>query len=214
MNNTYQRNLDVTHNDSQFQEWSDEDLFLEYRLTFDAKMFNELVRRYERELYSYLHHYLGNEVEAEDVFQLSFLQIHRKCDFFEEGRRFRPWLYAVATNQAIDFQRRHNRHRLLSLDQPLSSTHSASKTWSDLLPDEEPAPPELVESKETREQVRDAVEALPESSREVITLIFLNGMKYREAAEKLGIPVGTVKSRVHSALRHLESALPAVTFRT
>jgi len=58
---------------------------------------------------------------AEDVFQQTFLQIHLKCDQFEEGRKVRPWLYTVATNQAIDYQRRNHRHNIISLDRRLQS---------------------------------------------------------------------------------------------
>src|SRR5436190_3601432 len=95
---------------------SDEELLLGYRETGDPKLFSELVRRYERELYSYLRRYLGDAGMAEDAFQATFLQVHLKCDQFEEGRKFRPWLYTIATNQAIDAQRRNKRHRSVSLD--------------------------------------------------------------------------------------------------
>src|SRR4249919_2738244 len=95
---------------------SDEQLLLDYRDQADRAAFSELVRRYERELYSYLRRYLGDAGMAEDAFQATFLQVHLKCDQFEEGRKFRPWLYTIATNQAIDAQRRNKRHRSVSLD--------------------------------------------------------------------------------------------------
>ena len=81
------------------------------------------MRRYERELYGYLRRYVGNAEMAEDVFQATFLQIHLKCEQFDEGRRFRPWLYTIATNQAIDAQR-HKRHRMASLDRTTQSDDS------------------------------------------------------------------------------------------
>src|SRR3989304_2158430 len=87
----------------------DEVLLLAYRDHADRTAFSELVRRYERELYSYLRRYLGDAGMAEDAFQATFLQVHLKCDQFAEGRRFRPWLYTIATNQAIDAQRRNRR---------------------------------------------------------------------------------------------------------
>src|SRR5271168_1722475 len=95
---------------------TDEQLLAEYRQQGDRQAFAQLVHRYERELFSYLRRYLGDAEMAEDAFQATFLQVHRKCDQFEEGRRFRPWLYTIATNQAIDAQRRNKRHRNLSLD--------------------------------------------------------------------------------------------------
>ena len=81
-------------------------------------MFTELVSRYQRELYNYLRRFLADATLAEDVFQATFLQVHVKRDAFEQGRKFRPWLYTIATNQAIDAQRRNRRHRRLSLNQP------------------------------------------------------------------------------------------------
>src|SRR5262245_20620765 len=95
---------------------SDEQLLIDYCQTGDRQLFSELVHRYERELYSYLRRYLGSAEMAEDAFQAAFLQIHLKRDQFEPGRKFRPWLYTIATNQAIDAQRRNRRHKMVSLD--------------------------------------------------------------------------------------------------
>ena len=98
------------------RSWSDEELLLSYRSQRDGGIFEELVHRYERELFAYLRHYLGNAEMAEDVFQQTFLQVHLKCEQFEPGRKVRPWLYTIATNQAIDYRRRNRRHRLSSLN--------------------------------------------------------------------------------------------------
>ena len=87
---------------SGIHQLSDEQLLLEYRSTESASVFAELVSRYERELYNYLKRFLADAAMAEDVFQTTFLQVHLKSDLFEQGRKFRPWLYTIATNQAID----------------------------------------------------------------------------------------------------------------
>lgn len=190
-------------------EWSDEELIRQYQATGSPSAFEELVRRYERELYNYLCHYLGDPEMAEDAFQATFLQVHRKCRQFDSGRRFRPWLYAVATNQAIDAQRRSRRHRLVSLDQR-SLIHSADHELGplvDIVEGEEPDPEERLELSERKEDVQQAMEQLPERLRQVILLVYYQGLKYREAAEILKIPVGTVKSRLHAAIRKLEQYL-------
>lgn len=98
------------------RSWNDEELLLSYRTERDGEVFEELVHRYERELFAYLRHYLGNAEMAEDVFQQTFLQVHLKCEQFEPGRKVRPWLYTIATNQAIDYRRRNRRHRLSTLN--------------------------------------------------------------------------------------------------
>jgi RNA polymerase sigma-70 factor, ECF subfamily len=186
---------------------SDEELLSAYREQADRLAFAELVRRYERELYSYLRRYLGDAGMAEDAFQTTFLQVHLKCDQFEEGRKFRPWLYTIATNQAIDAQRRNKRHRSVSLDRNTRGESSDDLgSLMDLLVSKEPSPDFRAESTQQRDWIRQAVEQLPESLRDAVNLVYYQGLKYREAADVLKIPVGTVKSRLHSAILKLNEA--------
>ena len=190
-------------------EWTDEELLLAYRSRGERLAFEELVRRYEGELYSYLRHYLGDAEMAEDAFQATFLQVHLKCQQFEPGRKVRPWLYTVATNQAIDAQRRNRRHRMVSLDRRSGHEGQDYETAAlvELLDGREPDPGDLSESAEDGESVRRAVEQLPEPLRRVVILVYYQGLKYREAAQVLSIPVGTVKSRLHAAIGKLNQQL-------
>ena len=185
---------------------TDEELLLRYRETGDREAFAQLVGRYERELYSYLYRYTGSAEMAEDAFQASFLQVHLKCDQFELGRKVRPWLYAIATNQAIDAQRRNRRHRMASLDRINSRHDEDLGKLMDLLVSEETDPLEAADAKEDQRWVRREIAALPEHLRAVIGLVYFQGLKYREAAEALSIPVGTVKSRLHTAVLKLNEA--------
>lgn len=186
---------------------TDEELLIEYRDTKNPRTFAQLVARYERELYSYLRRYLGDSAMAEDAFQATFLQIHLKCDQFEEGRKFRPWLYTIATNQAIDAQRRSRRHRLVSLDRNNTQTdvdHVGSLL--NLMESKEPGPVSQLETAERQAWIAKAITALPEQLRAAVDLVYYQGLKYREAAEVLSIPVGTVKSRLHAAILKLNEA--------
>ena len=179
-------------------------MLADYRRTGDRQAFSQLVHRYERELFSYLRRYLGDAEMAEDTFQATFLQVHLKCDQFEEGRRFRPWLYTIATNQAIDAQRRNKRHRNLSLDRSLKGEgHDEVGSLVDLLVSKELNPESQLDASQRREWIREALDRLPEQFRTAVQLIYYQGLKYREAAEILGIPVGTVKSRLHTAILKL-----------
>ncbi len=184
---------------------SDEDLLHRFRVSGDPTAFETLVGRYEVELFNYLRRYLGSAEMAEDVFQATFLQVHLKCEQFEEGRRFRPWLYTIATNQAIDAQRRNKRHRMVSLDNPTSGDDDVG-TLVQLLAGSGRTADEQLQDEESREWVRSAVDELPESLRAALVLVYHQGMKYREAADVLGIPVGTVKSRLHSAILKLNES--------
>ena len=182
---------------------TDEDLLLDYRESGDRELYAQLVYRYERELFSYLRRYMGNAEMAEDVFQTAFLQVHLKCDLFEAGRRFRPWLYTIATNAAIDAKRRNKRHKTVSLDTPREQDNEDVGRLVNLLESSDPNPSNEVLNAERNRLVRKALNELPEYMNAVIQLVYYQGMKYREAAEVLELPVGTVKSRLHSAISKL-----------
>jgi RNA polymerase sigma-70 factor (ECF subfamily) len=184
---------------------TDEELMSRYREEGRAAVFNELVQRYERELYRYLTRYLGDATAAEDVFQNTFLQVHLKRGLFENGRPFRPWLYAIATHQAVDALRKAARHPTVSLDQRLRPAQGDSDTGIlvDLLTSHEGGPLADLEESERQEWVRQSIARLPDVLRQTLILAYHQDLKYREIAEILKIPVGTVKSRLHAALEKL-----------
>jgi RNA polymerase sigma-70 factor (ECF subfamily) len=185
---------------------SDEQMFAAYRETGDQQTFAQLIGRYERELFNYLRRYLGNAAQAEDAFQATFMQVHLKSHMFDGSRRFRPWLYTIATNQAIDLQRRNRRHRLVSLDRPQGSENAEVGSLLDLLQTGDSTPLERLDLRERVEWVREAVASLPEQLATAVQLIYFRGLKYREAADELAVPVGTVKSRLHAAVQRLGEA--------
>ena len=183
-------------------ETSDEELVQIYKEMGTRSIFEQLIQRYEREIYSYLRRYLGDAELADDAFQGTFLQVHLKCSQFDESRRFRPWLYAIATNQAIDTQRRNKRHRMASLDRTGTGSENDGH-WSEKLVGGDPDPLAEAAVRENGEWVREAIDSLSDSMKQAIQLVYYQGMKYREAADVLGIPVGTVKSRLHAAVQRL-----------
>jgi RNA polymerase sigma-70 factor, ECF subfamily len=192
---------------SSWASFSDEELLLQYQKHETRAAFEELVGRYERELYSYLRRYLGDAALAEDAFQTTFLQMHLKRDQFQPGRKVRPWLYTIATNQAIDAQRRNKRHRMVSLDRR-SGSESGNELGSliELLESREQGVESNLVGRERRQWIQDAVADLPDQLRGALDLVYYQGLKYREAADVLGIPVGTVKSRLHAAILKLNEA--------
>lgn len=185
---------------------SDEELFARYQQQGDAEVFAELVSRYQRELYNYLRRFLGDASLAEDVFQATFLQVHVKRAAFETGRKFRPWLYTIATNQAIDAQRRNRRHRRLSLDRSRQSSSEDVGTLLDVVASGDADPVASAQQGEHAEWIRSEVEGLPEPLKRAVNLVYFRGMKYRDAAKIMSIPVGTVKSRLHAALQRMGQA--------
>src|SRR3954451_9589852 len=183
---------------------SDEELLQRFRRG-QTEAFGLLVRRYERELYGYLRRYLQDGSLAEDVFQNTFLQVYIKSGQYEAGRPVRPWLYTIATHQAIDALRRNGRHQAVSLDETRAEAGEGDVAGLlELLQSRGPSPVEAATAQERREQVRASVERLPDFLKQVLILAYYQGLKYREIADLLGIPVGTVKSRLHAALAKLQ----------
>lgn len=191
---------------------SDEELMEAFCQTHEEAYLEQLVLRYEYELYHYLKHFLGDAQLAEDAFQTTFLQIYLKKSQFEIGRKFRPWLYIVATNQAIDIQRRNKRRHHASLEKNLQIPGEELEGISllEILPGSCVTPVEELERAERAEKIRELIARLPETLRQVVLLIYYEGIKYREVAEILNIPVGTVKSRLHTAIKKLALMLRGV----
>ena len=186
---------------------TDEALLLEYRRTGDEEYFSELVCRYERELYSFLYRRFEGATLAEDAFQTAFLRVHLRAGQFEEGRKFRPWLYTIATNSAVDMLRRGRRRPSASLNAPLGGDAGEDAQLLDTLPTAGPLPSDRIEAQERAAECRQAVTRLPDRIRIVVELVFLQGLKYRAVAEVLSIPIGTVKSRLHQAMLKMRAQL-------
>lgn len=211
MSITIEKSTSATFDAADLSELTDEQLLITYRESGDRDYFSQLVHRYEQELYSYLRRYLGNSEAAEDAFQTTFLQVHLKCSQFRADRKVRPWLYTIATNQAIDLQRRNKRHRLVSLNRP-SGQEGGNEIGQllDMLQANAEEPLKVLSDGERRDWVRRELATLPDSLRSVVLMIYFQGLKYREAAESLAIPVGTVKSRMHSAILKLNDSWQAM----
>ena len=192
------------HHIDPLYQCSDEELLTRFR-DGQQDVFGILVRRYQRELYGYLRRYLGDASLADDVFQATFLQLYLKSDQYEAGRPVRPWLYTIATHQAIDAMRRVGRHPTVSLDQA-SSENGEVPRLMELLESHETDPFEHAHAEERRHVVRAGVEKLPDFLKQVVILAYYQGLKYRDIADILEIPVGTVKSRLNTALTRLREA--------
>lgn len=202
--------MKVLQSEDQLDQLSDEELMSRYRDEGRSEDFGQLVRRYEKELFRYLARYVGDATLAEDVFQNTFLQVHLKRDLYERGRPFRPWLYTIATHQGVDAMRKAGRHPTVSLDQRASRDDSDPSALVDLLVSEADGPLASLHADERKAWVHKSLQKLPEALRQTLLLAYFQDMKYREIAEVLRIPVGTVKSRLHAALAKLQEMARSV----
>lgn len=190
---------------NEFADFTDEELLIEYRVFANRRCFDELYRRHQADLTRYLFRRVGNREVAEDAVQATFMRVLQKHGQFDAEKKFRPWLYRIAHNQAIDLKRRSKRHdEAASLDAS-SVEDDSSSSWSETLPSREPDPSSTTENAETAQNVRNAIAQLPEGLRQILDLIYFQGMRYYEAAENLQLPTATLKSRLNSALRQLNS---------
>jgi len=179
---------------------TDQELVAAYR-GGRAVAFEEIVRRYRGEMHGFLLRFLRNRAAADDVFQETFLQIHNSIDTFDLSKRFKPWLFTIGANKARDYLRRKKRHRAA----PLSATVDGGgdgPAFVDLMEAELPGPDARAAAEEMAARVRQAVDQMPGHLREVLVLAYFRQMAYKEVAQALGIPLGTVKSRLHAAVAH------------
>lgn len=148
--------------------------------TGDRGAFEELFRLYERPLGTYLWRLCGNRALAEDLLQECFLRIWKAAPSWEPAARVSTWVFHIA----------HNLHL---------NEAARKKVRPEVRPDPSP-PPDF-------EALHGALESLPDGERAVVLLSELQGFKYADIAGILGIPLGTVKSRMFSALRRLRDKL-------
>ena len=179
---------------------ADEELVTRYRGGEDAA-FAELVDRYRQELFQFLLRFVNRRQAADDLFQETFLQVHLSIDTFDPSRRFKPWVFTIAANKARDWLRRNARQQAAPLSANVDGAEEGEgPAYIDLLETGLPLPVEDLEKQEVRQLVQSVVAALPDHLREVLLLAYFNRFAYKEIAAMLGIPLGTVKSRLHAAV--------------
>ncbi|MFW6132478.1 MAG: RNA polymerase sigma factor [Planctomycetota bacterium] len=174
---------------------------LRRHLAGDEQAFAVLVRRYRRELFTFLMRFTSDAGLAEDAFQEAFLQVHLSGGGFDPQRRFKPWLFTIAANKARDAMRWRSRRRTAPLDASVEGSEQAD-TYASLIPADVPAPEETAANQETRRTVENIVSDMPDHLRMVLLLNYFHEMPYKDIAEALSVPLGTVKSRLHAAVRH------------
>lgn len=179
---------------------SDEELLHSYR-DGDRKAFAELVQRYQRELFHFLVRFLGDRAAAEDVFQETFLQVHQSAEQFDIDRRLRPWLFTIAANKARDLMRQRARRPTNSLEAHISGGgDDDGGRFIDLMEASVVMPDEPMQKQETQERVQGIVMSMPHHFREILLLSYFHQFPYKQISDMLGIPLGTVKSRLHAAV--------------
>lgn len=166
----------------------------------DERALRVLVDRYRDRTYAILARSVPSRADADDLFQELWLRVVRSADDFDPRLRFSSWVYRIAVNLVRD----HARRRAAS---PVAATADGA------LPeraDEAPAPDVAAVGAEESRALAEAIARLPDGQREVLVLRYFEGLGEAEVAKAAGIPAGTVKSRLHHAVRGLRGALAAL----
>ncbi len=160
---------------------------------------SQLVDRYHAPLLGYLFRLLyGNRTLAEDLVQETFIRVLRQ-NSYQVNRPFKPWLYAIATNLARDYFRSPESHPTHSIDNSLLELRDTS-----------PSPEELIQAADLGQEVMLAMQRLGPEYRTVLFLRYYQSFSLQEIAETLGLPLGTVKSRLSVGTHRLRDFLVAI----
>lgn len=162
----------------------------------DKRAFETLVRRHMTDAFYVAYGYVGNAEDARDLSQDAFIKAYMARARFDETRPFYPWLYRILKNHCLNFVTRGRHH--LSLDDENEHREIASPAATAL---------ENMEENERRRLVRAAIDRLSEDHREIIVLKNFKEHSYKEIADVLGIPIGTVMSRLFYARQALRALI-------
>ncbi len=173
----------------------------------DARAYRLLVERNSADVYSVALKLLGDEHEAEDVLQETFLSAFRAIGGFEGRSQLSTWLYRIAYNASLMRLRKRKRMSAFSLDQPPAGPNAVDETLSRHLVDWSAVPDEQLMTAEARREMDRAIAELPETLRSVFVLRDIQGLSGAETAQVLGITVQAVKTRLHRARLWLRNRL-------
>lgn len=171
----------------------------------DARAFDELVDNLRGRAFHVARALVGSRDDAMDLAQEAFLKVYRARDTFREGELFLPWFHRILRNTCFSFLRDRGRAREVSVSAPRAGADNDEGDWE--LVDDEPGPAAGLEISERASAFWKAFKTLSPRDREIIALRHFKELAYREIAQHLGIPEGTVMSRLFHARRRLRESL-------
>ena len=188
--------------------WTDEELVARSR-TGDMDSFNQLILRWERPIYALAYRVIGQEEDARDVAQETFLRAFRALPGFKGQAKFSSWIYRIALNLCRDWIRRKRRTPVSQMPEDLDlSELAAERGASESVED-------LVARRELSAVVEEVMALLPEEQRTAVILKEYHGMTFQEIADLQGCPLSTVKTRLYQGLsvlrKHLKERTPSPT---
>jgi len=155
----------------------------------DQTAWDALVRMYRRKVFNVAYKFVGRHEEAEDLTQEIFLKIFKALDTFDRRADFQTWLISVSRNLCIDHYRSVRQERA-TIDRAVDASELAPAS-------SDPGPMAVLEQRDRLTLLRDALAALPDAHRTAVLMRDIQELSYQEIADRLGLPEGTVKSRIN-----------------
>ena len=168
----------------------------------DREAFEPLVEKYKRKVFRLAYQVLRDQEEALDASQEAFVKAFRALPAFKGDSAFYTWLFRITMNVALDRKRQRTTRA-----KSLGAADVPPEEWERTAASTDPDPEDVASGAERRERIRKGLDSLSEHHRAIIILSDIEGLQYREIAEVLGIPMGTVMSRLHHARKRLREAL-------
>lgn len=164
--------------------------------------FEILQKKYKSKIAALIRRMVKDADDIEDLVQEAFIKAYRALPNFQFGYTFSAWLYRIASNNTIDFLRK-KRFQMISIDKPMGEDDE----YYIEIKDEDPLPDIELISEERKKILNDAINNLPDNYKEIINLRHKEELDYKEIADKLNIPLGTVKAHLFRARKTLYEAL-------
>ena len=161
----------------------------------DPRAFGELVLRYQDRLHNFLYRMTGNREDAQDLTQEVFIRIYKALPRFRPEAPFRPWMYKIAVNLAINHAK--GRRKTAELDDDFPSSGPLA------------SPENMAVVREVQQTIRRAIMELPDAYRAIVLMRHIDELSYEEIAQTLEVPLGTAKVRLHRARQLLQEKLAA-----
>jgi RNA polymerase sigma-70 factor, ECF subfamily len=175
--------------------------------SFDEKRFNELMDASYRKVYNMAYRLSGSRPDAEDLTQEAYFRAFRSFKEYEGDRPFENWIFRIVTRLYLDLLRnRRRRVNTVSYDNSITSEVGGDSITFEM-PDDQPSPEQILIDSAFSEPMQQALSSLSAEQRELIELADVQQVPYQEIAERLGAPVGTIRSRLHRTHKTLRANL-------
>jgi RNA polymerase sigma-70 factor (ECF subfamily) len=174
----------------------------------DASAFNDIIVKYEKLVFNFAYRLTQNYDDAHDVAQDAFIRAYNALNTFRGDAAFSTWIFRIITNVFLDDRKRKKAHPVQSIDEHSSPDDDQASMQ---VVDPGPTPEEIVAARERQALLAKAIRSLPDFQRTMVVLYHLEHKSYEEIADIVGLPLGTVKSRLNRSRLALKEKLQGMT---